>query len=459
MITASRPSKGRILPLLVSLCLGALFSSFVSGCGRQDRAATDPSTAKRAADSEQNTPKAAQQAEVRADDPEAVEQLKAAGFLFVTGSDGNVSEFSIASQTDISDAFIHLAGIPNASSAIFTGPGITEKGMEHLAQLTGLRRLDLSDSAITPDVLKMVGELKNLEVLRLRRTGVTDESLAHLAGLSRLRALDLRNTNISDEGMQHIAKLKSLSDLQLEKSKVNDPGIAMLAGLPLTSFNVNYCTTVSNASLEVLGKITTLRSIQLDATKITDDGMVHLAGLKNLTRLRIRDTDITGVGFAHIAGLTNLERLELRGTSIDDDAVAVIGKWPKINYLDIAECRLVSAEGMKPIGNLTGLTYLGFWETKLDDNAMAAFDRLTGLTELDLKATQITDEAVSTILKFQKLKRLNVAGTQLTDEGFRQFATLPNLSYINVANTNIGYDVVDELTAANGGMEVVEFGE
>jgi hypothetical protein len=33
------------------------------------------------------------------------------------------------------------------------------------------------------------------------------------------------------------------------------------------------------------------------------------------------------------------------------------------------------------------------------------------------------------------------------------------LKRINVANTSIGYDVVDELAKANGGIEVIESGD
>jgi len=47
----------------------------------------------------------------------------------------------------------------------------------------------------------------------------------------------------------------------------------------------------------------------------------------------------------------------------------------------------------------------------------------------------------------------------LTNDGFRELAKLPKLKKINVANTSIGYDVIDELAAANGGIEVVESGD
>ena len=134
--------------------------------------------------------------------------------------------------------------------------------------------------------------------------------------------------------------------------------------------------------------------------------MPSLAGLPKLKRLRIRFCDITGEGIKHIAGASNMARLELRNSSVDDEGLAVIAKFPKLTYLDLSECKLISAEGIKQLKALTGLTYAGFWDTKLDDDcAQGVGWTLVNLTVLDVKATDISDEAVDTILKFSKTPR------------------------------------------------------
>ena len=63
--------------------------------------------------------------------------------------------------------------------------------------------------------------------------------------------------------------------------------------------------------------------------------------------------------------------------------------------------------------------YLDLWETKLNDEALAALSTLTNLEELNLEATDITNDSLATLLKFQNLARLNIAGTQLDDDGVR----------------------------------------
>ena len=51
----------------------------------------------------------------------------------------------------------------------------------------------------------------------------------------------------------------------------------------------------------------------------------------------------------------NLERVELRDSSLDDAGLALLSTLPKMTYVDISECRLVSPEGMQKIGDMKNL--------------------------------------------------------------------------------------------------------
>ena len=79
----------------------------------------------------------------------------------------------------------------------------------------------------------------------------------------------------------------------------------------------------------------------------------------------------------------------------------------KLAFLDISECRLVTADGIPELAALTGLTYLELREIKkVRDESFAALATLVNLTELNLEATRITSESVPVLLKLQKLERL-----------------------------------------------------
>ena len=166
---------------------------------------------------------------------------------------------------------------------------------------------------------------------------------------------------------------------------------------------------------------------------------------------------MTGAGIAHLAKLENLSRLNLRDTSLDDEGLKTIAALPKLDWLDISECRLASPEGIAQLGTATTLTYLDLWETKANDESLAALAGLTNLKVLNLKATAITDESLPTLLAMKDLVELNVAGTQLTDQSFLALGKQPALRKLNVANTDIGFDTIDTLIEARDDLEVIEF--
>ena len=432
-----------LLPRLFCRFLPGVLLVVVTGC--RDSASSDAGS------------NAETKAAVAPDDPIAVAALEKAGCRLTRNADGVVSEIAVSSDKDISDALKHLAGIPKTTVARFGGPGMNDRGMKALAGLTSLKRLDLTDcSSIGDETLKVIGELKNIEALILRRSGFTDAGLAAVRNLPKLRALDLRNSNVTDAGLEHLTGIRTLVDLQLEKAKLTDAGLEKLRGLQLKSLNLNY-TGVGDAAMPAICSLATLESLQMEASRLTDLGMVELAKLKKLKRFGCRLADVTGEGIRHLAGLTELTRLELRETSLDDNGLDVISNLPKLTFLDISECRLVTGDGIRKLSMLTGLTYLELREIKkVRDDVFAQLGTLTNLVELNVEATRITNESVPTLLKLQKLERLSVAGSQLDDAGIVQLSQLPALKWLNLANSNPKPETVDALKSARPGLEIIE---
>ena len=118
--------------------------------------------------------------------------------------------------------------------------------------------------------------------------------------------------------------------------------------------------------------------------------------------------------------------MELRDSSLDDAGLALLSTLPKMTYVDISECRLVSPEGMQKIGDMKNLQVLILWETKADDQLVSSIADITSIRQLDLKATSITDESIDSLMKLTNLEDLNVAGTQLSDESFRKLEHFRN---------------------------------
>ena len=105
-----------------------------------------------------------------------------------------------------------------AQSASFAGRELTDPGLSALAGMTDLRRLDLSDNALT-DVSALAG-LSMLESLDLSGNAVSD--LAPLAALTELRRLDLAGNRI--EELWPLGALPKLEVLVLAGNRVTDLG-------------------------------------------------------------------------------------------------------------------------------------------------------------------------------------------------------------------------------------------
>jgi Ran GTPase-activating protein (RanGAP) involved in mRNA processing and transport len=167
-----------------------------------------------------------------------------------------------------------------------------------LAKLTRLRWLQLTDSPGVDDhVLAAVANMSDLRVLDVSDTAVTDAGLAHLAALP-LETLELRVARaVTARGLEHLRSIATLRVLTLTGIAIGD------ATEPLTA-------------------LTNLRALKLYSTGVTDRGLAKLATLTNLRYLDLRDTAITDAGVAHVARLTQLRHLKIGSTALTDARVA-----------------------------------------------------------------------------------------------------------------------------------------
>lgn len=140
--------------------------------------------------------------------------------------------------------------------------------------------VDLRDTKVTDDDLKLLDKLPCLENLDLTNTRITGAGLVHLRGLKNLRVLGLWKTQVDDAGLEHLKGLTKLWSLVLDETKVTDAGLAHLKGL--------------TGLEEWLG---------LTDTMISDDGVKYLTALTKLRHLNLRRTQVTATGVATLRGV------------------------------------------------------------------------------------------------------------------------------------------------------------
>ena len=95
-----------------------------------------------------------------------------------------------------------------------SGNFVTDAGLHHLDRMKRLQFLNLSHCrGITDLGVERLAQFHNPRTLRLRGTGATDRSVPHLAKMTRIENLDLRQTNVTAAGLEQIVKLPRLRTL------------------------------------------------------------------------------------------------------------------------------------------------------------------------------------------------------------------------------------------------------
>jgi hypothetical protein len=89
-------------------------------------------------------------------------------------------------------------------------------------------KVDLYNKPVMDSDLKILKELKQVQVLRLSLTKVTDPGLKELRDLKQLKDLNLYGTQITDAGLMELKDLKQLKELNVKRTKVTNEGVADL---------------------------------------------------------------------------------------------------------------------------------------------------------------------------------------------------------------------------------------
>jgi hypothetical protein len=226
----------------------------------------------------------------------------------------------------------HLAGLTELEILRIGEAPVTDAVLESMGRLTKLGELtiggpcDVTDqgtlllsrnhrrlrqlevwSGITDAGLEHLANLEELEDLRLPQT-ITDVGLAHFRGrLPNLKRLYLNRAAITDAGLAHLQGRK-LDDLQLNGSAITDAGLAHLRGMRLLNLQLSN-TAVGDAGLEHLREQTELIGLWLGGTRVTDAGLVHLRGLEKLQTLDAWRTGVSPGGIAALqAAIPSLQR-------------------------------------------------------------------------------------------------------------------------------------------------------
>jgi len=257
-----------------------------------------------------------------------------------------------------------------------------------LHELLELKRLNLSDSAVTDNGLRYISNLKKLQILLLKRTDINGDGLAHLGKNRNLVSLDLESSQLSDDGMKGFLKSAKFSYLNLSKTGISDYGIKNLLHLvQLNELNLSG-TLITDESISLLSKFK-LKKLDISKTDIRGRTFFLLEKNKNLAHLNLSYLRLQESAVPHIRQLKFLESLKMRGSSISDSDIASIVFPETLKYLDLSD---------NPFTN----------------RGLAALKKKSGIRHLDISDTKITGKGFAHFIKYKSLKKLNISGISAT---------------------------------------------
>ena len=105
---------------------------------------------------------------------------------------------------------------------------VTSAGWVHLAGLTKMEDLFLSETNFGDDDIRVLEGMKDLHSLILNKTQVTDAGMPSLAGLTKLHDLGLEGTKITDKGMAAVKEMTELDNLYVGMTDVTVTGLAVV---------------------------------------------------------------------------------------------------------------------------------------------------------------------------------------------------------------------------------------
>ncbi|ELR69065.1 Leucine-rich repeat protein [Fulvivirga imtechensis AK7] len=312
--------------------------------------------------------------------------------------------------------------------------------IEPLAQLTHLKRLDISNTNI--EDLTPIRNLTKLEELIISNTQV--KNLEPLKYAHAIQYLELQNTQIED--ITTVKRLVKLRTLNLSGTNVSD--LSPLSSLPELEivnishtpiFNLDDITTVNTLkevnitntnvnTLASLGQLTKLETIRADSTPVSS--LEPLSQLKNLKVLSINYTTVSSL--AALNDQPQLERVYCDVTLITKEAAQ--------NFMAANPGVLVIFESEDLKTWWVGLSVA--WQNIFKQfahigNGKPTKEELAKVTNIDSIniAGNVYIGDIEPLSKLRKAEKVNISNTAV--ESLSPLEGMRNIQYLDISGTNI----------------------
>ncbi|QDV50059.1 leucine-rich repeat domain-containing protein [Gimesia fumaroli] len=262
---------------------------------------------------------------------------------------------------------------------------ISDKGLEVLAELPGLRRLVLHSSELNPRACELIGNCTQLRVLELRGP-LTNECLKPLGKLKNLKYLMLEGT-FSDTGLKHLAELNQLERLVIHSDQMTGSGLSHFTNFSELRELGFSGSSEASATLKYLNQLPALAILNLASPTVNDALLMTLPNLPGLEALSLRGSSITDTGLEALVQVKNLTELDLKFTNISNAGLTRLEPLQQLRLLLLgnpAHSDFITGNGLAPLTKLPHLEMLDMGHINSEKLDLQPLAQIKSLREVDL---------------------------------------------------------------------------
>jgi hypothetical protein len=237
---------------------------------------------------------------------------KHSGRLFFSSS--NARESLVAKYDGLEVLHMHLRGTLKLSREY-----TFEQLINDIVKVNDVTSLSCPFSQMNDRHIHSVAKaFPRLKCLELGGCPITDVAVPSIANLTELRMLDLSDTAISGKNIRELSSLKALFSLSLGGCSVDDESLAaLITALPNLEMIFLHGTDCGTATLDAFAAHKRLTVVDLSYTPVSDAAVAQLLRLETLKELYLNETRLSVDAFRGLSSAKNLRQLSIMGVPVD----------------------------------------------------------------------------------------------------------------------------------------------
>ena len=261
--------------------------------------------------------------------------------------------------------------------------------------------------------------------------------------------VNLRGRWVSATEIVDLLHYKKLVRLNLSHTRIADPDLLYLRpAAQIEDLNLAYSEHITDIGMSVIKDWNKLKRLDVSGTQAADGTLALSGRLPLLESLDVAGSDFTDDGIQELLPLTNLKHLGLGRSRLGEGAVEVLGLMDNLQSLDLSgpterrnrrrggNDRMAQAL-VTAISQLRDLRVLRIGYSDVDSAALRVWaSSLEKLERLGLEnCARIDDSAVPGITEWKSLKQLDLQGTNVTAARLEQLRkSRPDLKVLSSAS-------------------------